>query len=47
MSQTSSVGSFEWVEEMFKFNKDFIKETTMKIVIEDIFLKLMFNILKT
>ena len=26
MSQTSSVGAFEWVEEMFKFNKDFIKK---------------------
>ena len=45
MSQKLPVDGIKWVENASQFNKDFIK-TTMKIVIKDIFLKLMVNILK-
>ena len=42
ISQKLSVGGFEWVEDTSKFKKDFMK-TTMKILMEDIFLKLISN----
>ena len=42
MSQKLPVNNFEWIEDTFQFNKDFI----MKKGIKDIFLELMFNILK-
>ena len=40
MSQKLPVNGFEWVKNLSKFDKDFIK-TMMKIVIRDIFLKQM------
>ena len=40
-----SVSNFEWINNTSQFNADFIK-TIMKKVMKDIFLKLMFNILK-
>ena len=45
MSQRLAVNGFKWVEETSQFNEDFIKNK-FKIVIRDIFLKLMFNKLK-
>ena len=36
MSQKLPVGGFEWVEDISKFNKNFIK-TTIKIVIPRVF----------
>ena len=46
MPQKLLVNNFEWIEDGFRFNQDFIKKTIMKKVINDIFLKLMLNILK-
>ena len=45
MSQKLPVNNFGWIEDSSQFNEDFIK-TIMKKVMKDIFLKLMFNILK-
>ena len=45
MLQKLPVNNFEWIKETSQFNEDFIK-TIMKKVMKDIFLKLMFNILK-
>ena len=44
-SQKFLVDSFKWVENTCLFNEDFIK-TAMKTEMRDIFLKLMFYILK-
>ena len=46
MSQKLPVNKFEWVEDASQFNKDFIKKV-MKKVLKDIFLKLMYNTLKS
>ena len=46
MPQKLPVSNFEWIKDTFQFNEDFIKKTMMKKVIKDVFLKLMFNILK-
>ena len=46
MSPKLPVNKFEWVEDASQFNKDFIKKV-MKKVLKDIFLKLMFNTLKS
>ena len=46
MPQKLPVSNFEWIKDTFQFNEDFIKKTIMKKVIKDVFLKLMFNILK-
>ena len=40
------VNGFEWVEDIFEFNEDFIKKTIMKKVVKDFFSKVIFNILK-
>ena len=40
------VGGFKWVENLSQVNKDFIKHK-MKIVMKDIYWKLMFKILKS
>ena len=45
MSQKLLVNDFKWVEDISKFNEYFIKAIVMKKM-KDIFLKLMFNILK-
>ena len=45
MSQKLPLNNFEWIKDTSQFNEDFIK-TIMKKVMKDIFLKLMFNILK-
>ena len=45
MSQKLPVNNFEWIKDTSQFNKDFIKNYNEK-VIKDIFLKLIFNILK-
>ena len=45
MSRKLPVNDFEWIKDTSQFDKDFIK-IIMKKVIKDIFLKLMFNILK-
>ena len=45
MSQKLPVNNFEWVQDTSQFNKYFIK-SIMKKVMKDIFLKLVFNILK-
>ena len=45
MSEKLPVNNFEWIKDTSQFNEDFIK-TIMKKVMKDIFLKLMFNILK-
>ena len=45
MSQKLPINNFNWIKDTFQFNEDFIK-TIIKKVIQDIFLKLMFNILK-
>ena len=39
------VNNFEWIEDTFQFNKDFVKNYNEKVM-TDIFLTLMFNILK-
>ena len=46
-SQKLPVNNFDWIKDTSQFNEDYIKKTTMKEVMKDIFLKLMFNILKT
>ena len=46
MPQKLPVSNCEWIKDTFQFNEDFIKKTIMKKVIKDVFLKLMFNILK-
>ena len=45
MSKKLPVNNFEWIKETSQFNKDFIKIYKKKVM-KDIFLKLMFNILK-
>ena len=45
MSQKLPVNNFEWIKYTSQYNEDFIKNYNE--VIEDIFLKLMFNTLKT
>ena len=45
MSQKLPVNKFQWIEDTSQFNEYFIKNI-MKKVMEDILLKLMFNILK-
>ena len=45
MSQKLPVNNFEWIQDTSQFNKYFIK-SIMKKVMKDIFLKLVFNILK-
>ena len=44
MSQKLPVNKFEWIEHTSQFNENFIKNI-MKKMINDIFLKLMLNIL--
>ena len=46
MSQKLPVSNFEWVENTSQFNEDFLKNTIIKKVMKDIFLKMMLNILK-
>ena len=46
MSQVLPVNNFEWIEDTFQSNEDFIKKNIMKKVIQDIFLKLLFCILE-
>lgn len=46
MSQNFPVGVFKWVEDTSEFSNVFI-ETTKEMLMKDIFLKLMFNIVKT
>ena len=45
MWQKLPVNNLEWIEDTFQFNEDFINTTT-KRVMKDIFLRLMFSILK-
>ena len=45
MSQKLPVNNFEWIKYTSQYNEDFIKNYNE--VIEGIFLKLMFNTLKT
>ena len=45
MLQKLPVNKFEWIDDTSQFNEDFTKNN-MKKVMKDIFLKLMFNILK-
>ena len=45
MSQKLPVNNFEWIKYTSQYNEDFIKN--YNAVMEDIFLKLMFNTLKT
>ena len=45
MSQKLPVNNFEWIKYTSQYNDDFIKN--YNAVMEDIFLKLMFNTLKT
>ena len=46
MSQKLPVNNFEWIKDTSQLNEDFTK-TMMKKVMKDIFLKLIFNILKS
>ena len=46
MSQKLPVNNFGWIKDTSQFKKDFIK-TIMKNMMKDIFLKLMFSILKS
>ena len=46
MPKKLPVNNFEWIKDTALFNKDFIK-TMMKKVMNDIFLKWMFNIFRT
>ena len=46
MSQRLPVNKFEWMEDTFQFNEDFIKNYNEQSD-EGCFAKLMFNILKT
>ena len=43
--QKLTVSKFEWIEDTSQFNEDFIK-TIMKRAVKDVFLKLIYNILK-
>ena len=45
MLQKFPVNNFEWIKNTSQFNEDFIK-TIIKKVMKNIFLRLMFNILK-
>ena len=45
MSQKLTVNNFEWIEDTSQFNEDFMKNY-MKKVMKDIFLRLIFSILK-
>ena len=45
MSQKLPVNGFKWVNDVSRFNEDFVK-ITMKIVIQDIFLQEMQSIKK-
>ena len=45
MSQKLPVNNFKWIKYTSQYNEDFIKNYNE--VMEDIFLKLMFNTLKT
>ena len=45
VSQKLPVNYFEWIEDTFQFNEDFVK-IIMKKVMKDIFSTLMFNTLK-
>ena len=45
MSQKLPVNNFEWIKYTSQYNEDFIQNYNE--VMEDIFLKLMFNTLKT
>ena len=44
--ENDPINNFEWIEDTSQFNEDFTKKTIIKTVIKDIFLKLMFKILK-
>ena len=46
MSLRLPLGDFKWIEETSQFNEDFIKRYDGNVM-KDIFVKLMFNILKT
>ena len=43
MSQKLPVNNFEWIKDTSQFDREFIK-TIMKKVINDVYLKLVFNI---
>ena len=45
MSQKPPVNNFEWIEDACQFNEQFVK-TYNEQMMNDILLKLMFNILK-
>ena len=46
MAQKLPINNFEWIKKTSQFNEDFIKKIRMKKMMKDIYLKLMFNILK-
>ena len=47
MSQKVPVNNFDWIKDISQFNEDFIKNYNEESdFIEEIFLKLIFNILK-
>ena len=46
MLQKLPVNNFELIKDNSQFNEDFLKNTTMKRMMKDIFLKLMFNVSK-
>ena len=47
MSQKFPVNNFDWIKDISQFNEDFIKNYNEESdFIEEIFLKLIFNILK-
>ena len=46
VSQKLPVNNFEWIKDSSQFNEDFIKNYIGESVINEIFLKLMFNIFK-
>ena len=45
MPQKLPVNNFEWIKNASQFNKNFVK-TIMKKVMKDVFLKMMYNIVK-
>ena len=45
MSKRLPVNEFKWVEDLSEFNENFIKSYSEKVM-KDIFLKVIFNILK-
>ena len=47
MSQQLPVNNFEWIRDTSQINEDFIKKTIMKKLMNDTFLNLAINILKT